>query len=96
MSIEAEHLRARMVELRKLAEDIERTPLLSLDRHAGPETWSSPAADDCRAELARDQVELHRAAEDLRWRAYQLDREAEQLDVLEVLEALRMAPMVGG
>jgi len=93
VSIESEELRRRTVELRRLAEAIERTPLMTLDRDVGPDTWRSPAADDCRAQLSRDQLDLHRAAEDLRWSAYRLEREADELDVLEVLEAA--ARMVG-
>jgi hypothetical protein len=85
MSAEAERLRWRCVELRRLADAIERTPLLSLERHAGPETWRSAAADECRAELSADQARLLHAAEDLRWAAWQLERRAAELEALDAL-----------
>lgn len=88
MDPEAQRLRWRCDELRRLAERIERTPLLALDQHAGRDTWRSPAADECRAELATDQARLLLAADDLRWTAWQFERRADELDALARLTAI--------
>jgi hypothetical protein len=82
---EAQRLRWRCDDLRRLADAVERTQLLSLERHAGPETWRSAAAEQCVAELSDDQVRLFHAADDLRWMAWQLERQADELELLDAL-----------
>lgn len=79
------HLRARARTLRTLADSIERTPAMSLDAHAGPDTWRTPRADLCRWILGSNQAQVHRAADELRWSAHRLDRQAAELDATRAL-----------
>ncbi|MCU0259526.1 MAG: hypothetical protein MUE78_00775 [Ilumatobacteraceae bacterium] len=82
MSTDAHHLRDRARALRALATEIERTPAMSLDRHAGPDTWRTPRADLCRAVLRTGQHQLHRAADELRWVAHRLELEAASVEAV--------------
>lgn len=88
MDPEAQRLRWRCDDLRRLADRIERTPLLALDQHAGPDTWRSPAADESRTELSADQARLLLAADDLRWTAWQFERRADELDAVARLATI--------
>ena len=47
---------------------------MRLDRHGDVDTWRGPRPDLCRATLARNQHQLHAAADDLRDHAWRLDR----------------------
>lgn len=76
------HLRARARDLRNLADTIERTPAMTLDTHAGPDTWRTPRADLCRWILGSNQAQVRRAADDLRWSARRLEQRAAELDAL--------------
>lgn len=78
----AQELRRRAVELRRLAVRIDAVRLDEVEAWAGPDTWRSPGADECRAMLARDRQRLVHAADDLRDRAWRVDRQADALDAL--------------
>jgi hypothetical protein len=72
--------RARAQALRSLANELERTPVMSLDQDAGPDTWQSPRADVCRWVLGVNQAQLRRAIEELRWNARSLESQALELE----------------
>jgi hypothetical protein len=69
-------LRARARTLRTLADQIEATPAMSLDRYTGDDTWVNPKADLCSTILLVNQAQVLHAAEELRWHAHQLDLRA--------------------
>lgn len=73
-------LRQRAHTLRSLAVTIEATPAMSLETHAGTDTWRTPRADLCRWVLDTNQAQVHRAADDLRWNAHRLDRRAAEIE----------------
>jgi hypothetical protein len=79
---DADHLRLRAARLREMARALESSPVFSLDRYAGVDTWTGPRPDECRGELASRQAELHRAIEQLYTTAWWLDRRAEQAAAL--------------
>ena len=72
--------RCRADALRVLAARLEATPLLGLDAAAGPDTWVCPVADAFLAGVYHYQHEVLAAAEELRWAAWQLDRQADELE----------------
>jgi hypothetical protein len=78
----ANDLRRRARHLRRLADAIETSPVMRLDRHGDVDTWRGPRPELCRATLARNQHQLHAAADDLREHAWRLDQQAEELDAL--------------
>ena len=78
----ANDLRRRARHLRHLAEAIEATPVMRLDRYGDVDTWCGPRPDLCRATLAHNQHQLHAAADDLREHAWRFDREAEELEAV--------------
>ncbi len=82
---EAAELRRRAHELRRLARDLESSPLLSLHLWAGVETWSSPRADECRDLLTSDQSRVLGAVDDLLARARWFERRADELDAVAAL-----------
>jgi hypothetical protein len=84
-SSEADHLRLRATRLREMARALESSPVFSLDRYAGVDTWNGPRPDECRDELARRQAELYDAIEQLYAAAWWLDRRAEQAALLAAL-----------
>jgi hypothetical protein len=73
-------LRARARSLRTLATDLERSPVMSLDRDAGPDTWRVPRGDACFAALRTHQAHVHQAADDLRWLAHRLELRADEVE----------------
>lgn len=79
----AEH-RRRAAELRGYAAHLAATPLDELSAWAGPETWSSPLADELVLDLRRDRARLADAVDDLRRYAHWLDAEAAALDAATV------------
>ena len=81
----AGELRRRAAALRVLAVRLEATPLLTLHRWAGSDTWICPRADELRSQLAGDRARLRAAADDLRAQARWLDRRADALDAARVL-----------
>jgi hypothetical protein len=78
----AHHLRRRAQHLRRLADAIEATPAMSLERFAADDTWAGARPHLCRTLLANGQQRLHAAADDLRMHAHRLDRDADDLEVI--------------
>ena len=78
----ANQLRQRAQHLRELAEAIERSPVMRLDRHADVDTWRGARPDLCRATLRANQHQLHAAADDLRWHAYRFEQQAQELEAI--------------
>lgn len=76
----ANQLRHRAALLRDLAEGIEASPVMRLDRHGDVDTWRGPRPDLCRVTLAANQHQLHAAADDLRWHAYRFQQQAIELE----------------
>ena len=81
MNAIAHQLRQRANHLRRLAEAIEASPVMRLDRYGDVDTWRGLRPDLCRATLAANQHQLHAAADDLRWHAYRFEQQAEELEV---------------
>jgi hypothetical protein len=75
-------LRQRADHLRRLADDIEASPVMRLDRHGDADTWRGARPDLCRVTLAANQHQLHAAADDLRWHAYRFERQADELEAV--------------
>ena len=84
-TIDPDHLRLRAARLRLMAQAVESSPVFTLDRWAGEETWTGRRADECRSELAQRQGELARAIEQLRSTAWWLEQRAAALDQLAAL-----------
>jgi hypothetical protein len=78
--ITAEEYRQRATHLRRLAGQLDDVPLADVESWAGPETWRSAGADDCRQQLATDRQRIAHAADDLRQRAWIFERRAEAID----------------
>jgi hypothetical protein len=78
----AEQLHRRARHLRDLAERIEASPVMRLDRHGDVDTWRGARPDLCRATLAANQHQLHAAADDLRWHAHRFEQQAEELEAI--------------
>ena len=72
--------RRRADELRRYATHLDQTPIDELLRWSGPDTWSSPHAEELAVELRRDRARLTAAVEDLRHHAHWLDAQATALD----------------
>ena len=79
-------LRRRALALRALAGRIDATPLLTLHRWAGPETWASPRAEELLAQLGGDRRRLDAAAVELRDEARRLERQADALDAAAMVQ----------
>ena len=82
---QAAECRRRAAELRTLAERLDDSPVLTLHRWAGPETWTSPRVEQCRAQLEVDQARIRDAADQLRSEAWRLERRAEDLEAAATL-----------
>lgn len=78
----ADQLRQRARHLRWLADAIEASPVMRLDRYADVDTWRGGRPELCRATLATNQHQLHVAADDLRWHAYRFEQQAQELDAV--------------
>lgn len=76
----ADEYRRRARDLRRVAVRLDAVDLAGLEAWAGPDTWVSPAAGDCRGALARDRQRLDHAVDELGERARRLEREADGLD----------------
>ena len=81
-TVRADQLRQRARHLRRLADAIEASPVMRLDRYGDVDTWRGTRADLCRATLATNQHQLHAAADDLRWHAYRFEQQAQELDAV--------------
>lgn len=55
---------------------------MQLEHHGDVDTWRGPRPDLCRATLATNQQQLHRAVDDLREHAIWFDRRASDLDAI--------------
>lgn len=86
---QAAQLRRRARRLRTLAQTIERTPALTLERHANEDTWRGQRPLLCRNLLLANQTQLHSAAEGLRWQAFLFERRAAELETRAALQAGR-------
>ena len=74
-------LRLRANELRQVAVMIESSSVMTLDRHAGEETVIGSRFDALLDELRLAQQQLFASVDELRWRAYCLERDADDLDM---------------
>ncbi len=74
-------LRLRASELRQVAVMIESSSVMTLDRHAGEETVIGSRFGALLDELRRAQQQLFASVDELRWRAYCLERDADDLDI---------------
>lgn len=83
----AARLRARAANLRRYASDLETTPATRLGEHAGEDTWRGGRPHRCRLMLQVHVRHLHEAADELRWQALLLERQAEELERLARLGA---------
>ena len=81
----AQTLRQRARRLRHLAIEIERSPVLSLHRHADETTWRGTHPQFCVNLLRAHQARLHNDAEDLRWQADLLEQRAAEAEHLAAL-----------
>jgi hypothetical protein len=82
VNADAEGLRQRAAHLRGLADAIEESPVMRLDRHGDVDTWRGRRPDLCRATLGVNQQQLYAAADRLRWHAYRFEQQAEDLDAV--------------
>ena len=82
----AQQLRQRAHHLRVLAEAIESSPVMRLDRYGDVDTWRGPRPSLCTTTLRANQHQLHAAADDLRWHAYRFELQATELDALTVVQ----------
>jgi hypothetical protein len=81
--------RRRAAELRRLAVQLEASPVLRLHGGATADTWSSPSAEACRSTLSDDQARLLHAAAELHQQAWWYEHQA---DALDAVTAARLAP----
>lgn len=79
-SARATQLRRRAGELRDFADQIERSPVMRLDRYGEEDTWRGVRPTLCRTTLATNQQQLLAAADDLRWTAYRFVQRAEEIE----------------
>lgn len=84
-STEATALRRRAHALRAVAGQVEQSPVMTLERHAGDDTWRGRRPELCRTMLIANQAQLHREVEALRWQAYLLDQLASDIEARIVL-----------
>lgn len=84
---EAVEYRRRAAELRRLADRLDDSPVLTLHQWAGPETWTSPRVEQCRDQLTVDQAQIRDAADQLRSEAWRLQRRAEDLEAVAAVVA---------
>jgi hypothetical protein len=85
----ADEYRLRAAELRRLAGQLERSPVLRLHGGAADDTWSSPSAEACRSTLSADQARLLHAAAELHQQAWWYEHQA---DALDAVAAAGLAP----
>jgi len=93
----AAELRRRAGHLRSLASAIEHLSVLALDGHAGDDTWRGRRPALCREVLSTNQHQLLLAADQLRTRAIDLERQADQLDAAAAaaVTAITASPSAG-
>jgi hypothetical protein len=89
MTATSSTLHHRAATLRALADAIERTPATTLEHLAGDDTWRGERPLLCHNVLVANLAQLHAAADDLRAHAWQLERQARDLDAA----ALQVPPL---
>lgn len=92
MDPEAQELRRRAAELRRLATAIEAATVMRLDQHAGEATVRAPRFDELLDRLRRTQHDMYTSADELRFSAYHLELRADEVDAA----ALRQAALAAG
>jgi len=80
MTATSSTLHHRAATLRALATAIEHTPATTLEHLAGDDTWRGERPLLCHNVLVANLAQLHSAAEDLRAHAWQLERQARELE----------------
>lgn len=80
MTATSSTLHHRAATLRALASAIERTPATTLEQFAGDDTWRGERPLLCHNVLVANLAQLHSAVDDLRAHAWQLERQARELD----------------
>jgi len=80
MTATSSTLHHRAATLRALATAIERTPATTLQQLAGDDTWRGDRPLLCHNVLVANLAQIHSAADDLRAYAWQLERQARDLD----------------
>lgn len=83
---EAIELRRRAQRLRHLASRIEASVVMSLERHAGNDTWRGRRPLLCLNLLRHNQAQLHAEVDGLRWQAFLFDQRAARLDQAAALQ----------
>lgn len=73
-------LRRRADRLVRLANQIERSPVMTLPDRAHESTWHTSRARLCSAMLERNVHQLHCAADDLRMTAFRIRSRADELE----------------
>ena len=76
----ASTLRHRAAVLRELAATIDSATAMTLDRDAGADTWVGGRPLLCHNVLVANLMQVHGAIDDLRSRAWQLERRANEID----------------
>ena len=84
MTATSSTLHHRAATLRALATAIERTPATTLEHLAGDDTWRGQRPLLCHNVLLANLAQLHSAADDLRAHAWQLERQARDLEAVGV------------
>jgi hypothetical protein len=89
MSTAADTLRQRAASLRALASTIENTPMNTLGSALGPDVWMGPTPQRCRERVEHFRRVFLQHADNLRWRARQLERRAENIDAADRIRGPR-------
>lgn len=84
---QASRLRWRAQHLVELAAAIEHSAVLGLDAAAGDDTWRGGRPQLCVNLLISNQRQLHDAIDGLRWQAYLLEQQAQQLEAAHALRS---------
>ena len=84
----ADEYRRRAAELRRLAGQLEQSPVLRLHRGAADDTWASPGAEACRTTLSGDQARLLHAMAELNQQAWWYEHQADALDAVAAARSL--------
>ena len=83
---QAIELRLRAQRLHQLASRIEASLVMSLERHAGTNTWRGRRPLLCVNLQRHNQAQLHAEVDGLRWQAYLFDQRAARLDLAAALQ----------
>lgn len=78
-------LRSRADALRRFADRIEATAVMTLHDLADVDVWRGPRPNECLALLGQAQTRLQDEADDLRVHATALDRHADEIDAAQTM-----------